>query len=73
MSGNEYNTAGDTGSGGGGWEMRVRTDGCFCLHVQSASFFPTFIEKQNKNNNKKVAGSSGRIFSKSFNWKKKKT
>ena len=49
MSGNEYNTAGDTGSGGGGF----RTDCCFCLHVQSASFFPTFIEKQNKNNNKK--------------------
>ena len=38
------------GSGGGG---EIRTDGCFCLHVQSASFFPTFIEKQNKNNQKK--------------------
>ena len=44
----------------------VRTDGYFCLHVQSVSFFPTFIEKQNKTNKKKVAGSSGRIFPKTF-------
>ena len=67
LSGNEYNTAGDTGSGGGGF----RTDGSFCLHVQSASFFSYFHRKTKQKQQKKVAGSSGRIFFKSFNWKKK--
>ena len=67
MSGNEYNIAGDTGSGGG--RGGSGQDGWLFLSPCSVRFFffPTFIEKQNKNNNKKVAGSSGRIFSKSFN------
>ena len=61
---NEYNIAGDTGSGGG--ESGRMVD--FVSMFSPLLFFPTctFIEKQNKNN-KKVVGSSGRIFSKSFN------
>ena len=35
--------------GGGG----VRTDGCFCLHVQSASFFPYFHRKTKQKQQKK--------------------
>ena len=48
MSGNEYNTAGDTGSGGGG-----NQDGWLFLFPCSVHFFfPTFIENQNKNKKK---------------------
>ena len=46
MSGNEYNTAEETGPGGGDSGL---TDGCFWLHVlfdPLLLFPPTFIEKK---------------------------